>query len=799
MRKKFVSVAALAVLAAAMFFMSCASDGYPPYTPEKGAGNGGFDFPSNSYSADVELDGYLTDERWQADDVVLLGTWDDSDVESGAYGAIVNDVNDYANTKRAVGRMFRGEVGFHFGFEVKDGDLAYLSLEDGDPAIYTDNILINLCTAIDGSEIPMSDDYYLLVTAFGNYCFRRGANAAGMWGAWSGVLDYEAAVHYAEDGETAVGFGVELVVPYEQLGLGKNSPLGVTFRSCDRVSASNSMIEREWWWNGGTHHFNTPNDYAIWGADNKLYSYYDYKMPEVTVRGAAVDYVDNSALAGITIGGSAGGKQLFATTDAAGEFVFEGVNPNADIVLTAAGDALLSEQTFTLDKDELRAANGGAYSCTAKLLTKKNTVSQTFGGRITTINETGGSVPAVGAKVSIGGAETFTDGDGRYSLETTFDEAVLTAEITSGSAVVRREFAIADALGGPVEYDAELPKMSVLPGTFGAAGDIETALGFTADGLYVSMRGKGSTNGYGVAFDKTDGDGTGGKVVLYHSFGTMCVTGFLSQSWDYAPPENFGVQAEKYAAGDGYNVYTFVIPYDLIGISYGESIKIAPFEYTTAGPFAYYTDPNGNELSFGSAAALAVYPVLDKNGEVAFAEADKVLSAYELAAFGKSQAEVKFEFVTGAKNGVNVTIEYTPTAGVFGFGVMFGSADKTAGITDLYAVGFGTVDHHVYGDWNWQGNYVPAAQLGIAAAESAAGDRARVTLFYPFETLCGEKYSLGIDENAVSVSLQMFEYVTDNSGNLYGIYNCINVNGAPLAFDTGAANFPVWEIRRENA
>lgn len=70
MKKKFVSVAALAVLAAAMFFMSCASDGYPPYTPEKGAGNGGFDFPSNSYSADVELDGYLTDERWQADDVV---------------------------------------------------------------------------------------------------------------------------------------------------------------------------------------------------------------------------------------------------------------------------------------------------------------------------------------------------------------------------------------------------------------------------------------------------------------------------------------------------------------------------------------------------------------------------------------------------------------------------------------------------------------------------------------------------------------------------------------------------------
>ncbi|MCX4314388.1 MAG: hypothetical protein OSJ83_11130, partial [Clostridia bacterium] len=87
-------------------------------------------------------------------------------------------MNDYAGSKRAVIRMFRGTVGFHFGFEVRDTDVTYLKQEDGDSAIWSDNILVNLCTAIDGATIPMSDDYYFLVTAYGNYCFRRGANAA---------------------------------------------------------------------------------------------------------------------------------------------------------------------------------------------------------------------------------------------------------------------------------------------------------------------------------------------------------------------------------------------------------------------------------------------------------------------------------------------------------------------------------------------------------------------------------------------------------------------------------------------
>lgn len=798
MKKRwFMLIVALFAISAALSLVACASSPeYPQYLPEKGEGDGGFDFPSNSYSADIELDGMLDDARWQEEDVIVLGTWDDSDVKSGEYGAIVNDVNHYAETKRAVIRMFRGEVGFHFGAEVRDSDLAYLSKEDGDPAIWTDNILINLCTAIDGAEVPMSDDYYFIVTAFGNICFRRGSNAAGMWGAWNGVLDYESAIYYSEDG-SVTGFGVELVVPYEQLGLKKDSPLGVTFRSCDRISATNSMIEREWFYNGGTHHFNTPNDYIVWGGDNVLYNYYDYPMPDISINGSIVDYVDSSVLEGVRISGVCDGETISAVTDENGSFKLENVNPNADIVFTAEGEALLCEQTFTVERDEMRVLNGGTLEFTAKLLSSNNTVTQTVRGVITTTNENNQLVPAAGAIVKMGNSETIVEDDGSYLLECDFVQAKMLFSVQSGNAFIEKEFDIAEALKGEIVFDAELPKMDLLEGTFGK-GNAKTWLGWTSEGLYVRISGTGSTNGYGVAFDKENSDGQNGKVVLYHSFGTMCVTGFLLQDWVYAPPADFGVTAQQYTILNGENIYEFVVPYELIGIHYGESLRVAPFEYTSEGPFANYVDPAGNVCVFGAASALEIYPLLSADGTIAYAKKETVVSEYGISAFGKSQAAAVFELVAGSNNGVRVTISYTPQDSVFGFGIMFGNAEKTGGVTDLYAVGFGTVDHHVYGDWLWTGNYVPATQLGIVAEEKIQGERAIVTLFYSFDVLCGADYSLGIGANISAISLQMFEYVTDASGNLYGVYNCINdETGKPLAFDTGVENFPVWEIVRE--
>ena len=132
MSKKHLLPLIMALICAIFLFgcQSINSAEYSEYVPKDESVEGGFDFPSNSYSADVVLDGYLTDEKWTASETVQLGSWDNSDIESGVYGAIVADTNNYANSKRAIIKMFRGNVGLHFGFEVKDSDIAYKELAD---------------------------------------------------------------------------------------------------------------------------------------------------------------------------------------------------------------------------------------------------------------------------------------------------------------------------------------------------------------------------------------------------------------------------------------------------------------------------------------------------------------------------------------------------------------------------------------------------------------------------------------------------------------------------------------------
>ncbi len=776
----------MGALAFGLFALGCAeeTDKVPPagYTPPKTEGEEIFDFSSNAFSADVTLDGALNDARWAQEDVVTLGSWDDEDVTSGEYGAVVGSASDYANSKRMITKMFRGNVGFHFGFEVQDSDLAYLTLEDGDPAIWTDNILINLCTSIDGATIPMSDDYYFIVTAFGNTCFRRGANAAGMWGAWSGVLDYEASIHYAEDGETVTGFGVELVVPYTQIGLTKDSPLGFTLRSCDRVSASNVMIEREWWYEGDVHHFNTPNGYVIWGADNQLYSYYDYQMPAVTVQGTAVDYITGQALSGVTLTDGT----VSVVTGENGGFTLENVNANADLVLSATGDGILSGQTYSVSRDKMRVLNGGTLSVTPQFLTTQNLITQTVSGVITSVGN------VAGATVQVGDVQTTVAADGSYSLECTFNAPVLKMSVTAAGsqAAYETEISVQEAAKGKVERNIQLPVMSKLTQKFGANGDIETYLGWTAEGLFVRFVGTAPSNGYGIAFSANGG--TSGQVILYHDFGTMCVTDFVSQAWNYALPDTYGIDANQLVDSQGRKIYTFVVPFENLGLTAAADIKIAPFEYTAAGPFAWYEDEYDKQYPFGSLMALKSYPVLKASGEVEFPVPETVLSTYEVGEFGSTNATAKFEKIEGAADGIRVTISYTPATNFWGFGVML--SDGTAGITQLYVPGYGTIDHRAYGVWDWLGNYVAAGTLGVQASEKTEGGKTIITLFYSYETLQSTSYGLNIDENTAQISINLFEYV-NAGGSQYGVYNGMkDKDGAEIAVDCGVANFEKWNV-----
>ena len=439
----------------------------------------------------------------------------------------------------------------------------------------------------------------------------------------------------------------------------------------------------------------------------------------------------------------------------------------------------------------MRVLNGGTLTVTPKLLTKKNKITQTVKGVITSLGK------VEGATVKIGKEETTLSADGRYSLDCVFDQPVLKMSVSAAGsdAVYETEIAIGDAVKGEVEKNLELPVMSRLSQKFGTNKTAEGYLGWTKEGLFVRIIGTEPTNGYGVAFSA---DGKKGTVVLYHSFGTMCVTDFVTQSWEYAPPSSYGIDAEKLTDSRGRNIYTFVVPYEKLGIGYGEALKIAPFEYTSAGPFAWYEDENGVSYPFGDAEFLTKYPTLSADGAISLIFPETVLSGYRIGAFGKTNATALFEKVEGQTDGIRVTIDYTPADGFWGFGVMFFDFSSGKGITQLYVPGYGTIDHREYGNWAWNGNYVPASSLGVLSSEKTADGKVSIELFYGYAVLQGEKYGLGISADTLDIGIQMFEYVLDGSGNLYTVYNCINgEDGTPLPFDGGAASFIKWRTTED--
>lgn len=777
-RKVFVLTA---VILSTLSLASCKenTDDVEVFEPEMSEGNQAFDFDSNSFEPDVKLDGYLDEERWLKDDVISLGSFDDSDIESGEYGAIINDRHDYKNSKRAIIKMFKGNIGYHFGFEVHDTDVCYKTTDDGDDAIYTDNVLLNICTRIDGSEIPMNDDFYFLVTAFNSSCLRRGANAAGMWGGFTGIIDFQSSIHKDDKGNVT-GFGTEIIVPYGEIGVTRDEVIAVTFRSSDRISSSKQVIEREWYFKDSYPFFNTPNSYIIWGTDNNLYSYYDYKMPDVSIKGSLLDKVTNTSLKNIKINGE-------TTSDEKGNFVIDNVNSNSDLVLNFSGDGIFENQKYVIDKNIMRAAKGSTVIVSPKLLTIENLLTKKIKGTIE------GPGLESGAKVKIGEKTSNVNIDGTYEIDCEFDHLDKQIEVIENGKDSGLTFNINidDSESNVIEKNIYLPKVSKMPAKFGTINDVETFIGWGSTGLYARFETAAKTNGFALALSE---DSDKGKIILLHTIGTMCITDYYTQKWDYYLPSEFDAIANVFETSRGTTIYEFEIPLSSLKFT-SKNLKFIPFEYPLTGDFNYYKDDSGNPYTFGTKAMLLKYPSITANAEISFPQGDVLKSSIEFEAFGKTNATAKFEYYTGVIDYIRVTLNFIKSTGFWGFGVLFGNFDTNAGTTDLFASGYGTVDHRQYGNWVWNGNYVFPSTLGVSLEEKDDGSNSKLTIDYPISALNGTNYNLGISDKMSSLGVQLFEYVTDSSGSLFGCYNPIKIDGVENRFDISiGSSFVPWNI-----
>ena len=93
----------------------------------------------------------------------------------------------------------------------------------------SDNIEFYICTKNNKGKTAQSDDYAILINPEGFTEMRTGNGI--QWGRWSGIVDYGVSVDGTinDDSDIDVGWGVEMFLPYQSFGFGKDDKIAIAF------------------------------------------------------------------------------------------------------------------------------------------------------------------------------------------------------------------------------------------------------------------------------------------------------------------------------------------------------------------------------------------------------------------------------------------------------------------------------------------------------------------------------------------------------------------------------------------
>lgn len=748
---------------------------YGYYDPGKEDGDNPFDYDSNAFSPDIVIDGILNDSRWGEEDVVHLGSWDGDEEEGG----LASDPDNYQSTKTAIIKMFRGASGYHWGFEVRDDDVAQKAPGDGDNAIWSDNILVNFSTKITGSTIPMPTDYYLLVSAFGYKCFRTGAQAAGMWGDWPGIVDYEAVLFYndPQNPEKATGYGIEIFVPYSAVGTNKEDPISVAFLRVDRKSNDSGYYEDVWKYNGQIHYFNTPNSYAIWDKDNNIYNYYDFDCGPLSVKGTVTDAKTGQVVDGVTVT-IQGNSEITGTTDSSGIFILQNVPSSNDLTLILSKEGYLNGK-ISVSRDALRLNAGGTLDVYGVIIDPNNvpSVSKLTG----TVNDVFGNAVS-GVTVTAGGKSAVTSPLGSYTIENIelSDAGETITFAKEGFKTVEKKVSLNDLVNGTqIKMDVRMVDESLAYiNAFGAA---ETIVVFertpTSLKVYFSFdqdkaeATAASFYGFGVVLK-----GNIAKTFALTDLGTVAWLDYGNWAWSYQNPAILDIDVTQ---SEG--LWIAEILYANIEADSDSDIGIIAFDLLLAceyyNTYSYAKDSKGNVIHVDG----GIFMNLDSEGVLSDPqlpgddedededddendEESSVVIAGTTEKFGNAEASITFAY---GEEGLHLIILFdqqkalaSMTQGFYGFGV-----NISAGVSkSLLLVNTGYLSFIDYGIWLW--NYLPPSTVGIDFTISEGLWKA----YIPYSLLDMEKDDdIGI--NAFDVFLggtyyDTYNYMVDGEGNV---------------------------------
>ena len=261
-----------------------------------------FDYPGNFEAPELAVDG-IKDEVYDT-----LGS-EPLYINKGA-----------ENEMKAT--FYRGESGLYAFFEVKDKNLLTDGDNAGDDVTHSDSCELYLDTKNDGGNKPQTDDFQL---NFGIHNKTRIMQGSGQnWGNWMGLVQYENVIHGTinDDSDVDTGRDLEVMIPYKELGVAKDDPIGIALGRVDKADFG-SVVNKDYFWyglsfNGISINPQDINQYAVW-LGNEFYSRDD--VPEVkNVFGVIKDSAGN-VLVDVKV--KLNDKET--TTDSSGSYRFSSV------------------------------------------------------------------------------------------------------------------------------------------------------------------------------------------------------------------------------------------------------------------------------------------------------------------------------------------------------------------------------------------------------------------------------------------------------------------------------------------
>ncbi len=294
---------------------------------------GNFDFDGNFVVPEIIIDGNDNDEAWS--------------------GEHVSEILQFNNdTNKVTVKLLRGEHALFFFYKVTDKYICSKGNDNGNDVSASDSVEIYIDSLNNGGTAPQTDDYQINLGVHDKTRILVGSGTS--WSNWNGLCQYEVKITGTlnDNSDIDVGYNVEGMIPWNQIGCDKNSSFGVAFGNVDKKT--NESAEEVSWagltFGGILIEPQTPNNYITYSGNS--FSARGIHFDKISVSGTITNENDQPVNNATILAGEG-----TYHTNMSGQYTISGVDPLEALPIQVSYDGYKTHK-YTIHSADMIIANG---------------------------------------------------------------------------------------------------------------------------------------------------------------------------------------------------------------------------------------------------------------------------------------------------------------------------------------------------------------------------------------------------------------------------------------------------------